>query len=204
MRQLSSKLTYANVISTLCLFLLLGGGAYAALKLPKNSVGTKQLKKNAVTGVKVKNHSLTAQDFRAGQLPAGKEGSAGPKGEPGPLVETLPSGKTEHGFYAIASTRASGSSFEPGTSISYPIPLAFSPTIHIVATGGSASAECPGSEAEPRATAGNLCIYEGRATGGSLEAVKEKTEGKLGILLFFEVAPGANYEFYGSWAVTAP
>ena len=28
------RLTYANVVSTLCLFLLLGGGAYAAFSLP--------------------------------------------------------------------------------------------------------------------------------------------------------------------------
>ena len=33
------RLSYANVVSTLCLFLLLGGGAYAATKLAKNSVG---------------------------------------------------------------------------------------------------------------------------------------------------------------------
>ena len=39
MRTLRDKLTYANVISTLCLFILLGGGAYAASQLPKNSVG---------------------------------------------------------------------------------------------------------------------------------------------------------------------
>jgi hypothetical protein len=58
------KLTYSNVVSTLCLFILLGGGAYAAAKLPKNSVGTKQLKKNAVKGPKVKNRSLTKVDIR--------------------------------------------------------------------------------------------------------------------------------------------
>ena len=40
-----SKLTYANVVSTLCLFLVLGGtGAYAASQLAKNSVGPGQLK----------------------------------------------------------------------------------------------------------------------------------------------------------------
>jgi hypothetical protein len=69
------KLTYSNVISTVCLFLLLGGGAaYAASSLGKNSVGTKQLKNNAVTGSKVKNGSLLAQDFKSGQLPAGAQG----------------------------------------------------------------------------------------------------------------------------------
>jgi hypothetical protein len=56
-------LNYSNVVSTICLFILLGGGAYAAVKLPKNSVGTKQLKKNAVKGSKVADGSLTAADI---------------------------------------------------------------------------------------------------------------------------------------------
>jgi len=37
------RVTYANVVATLALFLALGGGAYAAFKLPANSVGTRQL-----------------------------------------------------------------------------------------------------------------------------------------------------------------
>jgi hypothetical protein len=56
-------LNYSNVVSTICLFILLGGGAYAAGKLPKNSVGTKQLKKNAVKGSKVADGSLTSADI---------------------------------------------------------------------------------------------------------------------------------------------
>jgi hypothetical protein len=71
------KLSYANVMSTLCFFLLLGGSAYAAGQLGKNSVGTKQLKKNAVTGAKVKDGSLFASDFKSGQLPAGAPGAPG-------------------------------------------------------------------------------------------------------------------------------
>lgn len=39
----------AFVLSLLALFVALGGTTYAAATLPKNSVGTKQLKKNAVT-----------------------------------------------------------------------------------------------------------------------------------------------------------
>lgn len=78
------KLTYANVIATLALFLALGGGAaYAASDLGKNSVGAKQLKKNAVTGAKVKDGSLLAADFKAGQLPAGERGPQGLPGAPG-------------------------------------------------------------------------------------------------------------------------
>jgi hypothetical protein len=69
MRRLRGKLTYANVVSTLCLFLLLGGGAaFAAIQLPKNSVGTKQLKKNSVIGSKVKDGSLTGADINLSML----------------------------------------------------------------------------------------------------------------------------------------
>jgi len=76
-----AKLTYANVIATLALFLALGGGAaFAAAQLAKNSVGAKQLKRDAVTAAKVKDGSLLAKDFKAGQLPAGERG---PQGAPG-------------------------------------------------------------------------------------------------------------------------
>src|SRR5947209_10673964 len=68
MRRLRPRLTYANVVSTLCLFILLGGGAYAASKLPAHSVGTKQLKKNAVNGSKVRDHTLTGADVVASTL----------------------------------------------------------------------------------------------------------------------------------------
>jgi hypothetical protein len=62
------KLTYANVVSTVCLFLLLGGRAYAATKLPKNSVGTKQIKDGAVTGKKVAAHTLTGNNLNLSTL----------------------------------------------------------------------------------------------------------------------------------------
>lgn len=58
MSRITKRLTYANVIATLALFLALGGASYAAFKLPKKSVGTRQLKPEAVTGAKVKAGSL--------------------------------------------------------------------------------------------------------------------------------------------------
>jgi hypothetical protein len=84
MTTLRARLSYANLVATLALFIALGGGAYAASQVKKNSVGTKQLKKNAVRTGKVKNGSLLAADFRAGQLPSGPQG---PKGVPGPKGE---------------------------------------------------------------------------------------------------------------------
>jgi hypothetical protein len=63
------KLTYPNVVSTLCLVLLLGGGAaYAAGHLGKNTVGPKQLKKNAVTTAKIKNEAVTGGKVKKGTL----------------------------------------------------------------------------------------------------------------------------------------
>ncbi len=43
------RLTYANVVATIALFLALGGGAWAALRLPANSVGTRELKQRSIT-----------------------------------------------------------------------------------------------------------------------------------------------------------
>lgn len=81
--RLRKRLSYANVVSTICLFLVLGGGAYAATKLPKNSVGSKQIKDGQVKSVDVKNASLLEQDFMPGQLPQGEQGPTGLAGEDG-------------------------------------------------------------------------------------------------------------------------
>ncbi len=63
-------LTYANVMVTLLAFVVLfGGGAYAASKLGKDSVGTKQLKDDAVKTAKVKDRTLKANDLAAGVIP---------------------------------------------------------------------------------------------------------------------------------------
>ncbi len=69
MKRLRGKLTYANVVSTIALFVAVGGAtAFAATHLAKNSVGTAQLKANAVTGAKVKNGSLSGTDVNAATL----------------------------------------------------------------------------------------------------------------------------------------
>lgn len=73
------RLTYANAMASIAVFVALGGGAYAAVKLPAKSVGAKQIKKgavtgtkiarNAITGKKVKNRSLTGADINLTNLP---------------------------------------------------------------------------------------------------------------------------------------
>src|SRR3954451_17053543 len=83
---------HSTLIAYIALFCALGGGAYAAVKLPSNSVGTKQLKAGAVTGDKVKDASLQAPDFAPGQLPAGAQGPAGPPGAKGETGAQGPAG----------------------------------------------------------------------------------------------------------------
>jgi len=60
------------------------GHAAGKFFLPNNSVGNGQLKHDAVTTGKVKNHTLLAVDFKKGQLPTGPPGPQGPAGLPGP------------------------------------------------------------------------------------------------------------------------
>jgi len=92
--RLLSHLSYANVVSTICLFLVLGGTAYAATTLPNNSVGSAQLKANAVTSEKVKDGALLRKDFKAGQLLAGPRGPVGSPGAQGPAGPQGPQGSS--------------------------------------------------------------------------------------------------------------
>src|SRR4051812_20827112 len=75
----------ALAVAMLSLAVALGGTSYAATKLPKNSVGNPQIKRNAVTGDKVKDASLFSNDFAPGQIPKGPKGDTGGPGVAGPL-----------------------------------------------------------------------------------------------------------------------
>jgi hypothetical protein len=84
MSKLRAQLSYANVMATIAVFIALGGASYAALKLPKNSVGTKQLKKGAVSLDKIKRSAQTSLKGQQGEK--GEQGLQGPKGDQGPGV----------------------------------------------------------------------------------------------------------------------
>jgi hypothetical protein len=92
-----------NAVGYLALFVALGGVSYAAVSLPAGSVGTRQLRANAVTGAKIapsavtgsdirngslsgsdiRNGTLSASDFRSSSLPQGPPGEPGSPGQPG-------------------------------------------------------------------------------------------------------------------------
>jgi hypothetical protein len=76
----------------------LRGAAYNAV-VPRNSVGTLQLQRNAVKAAKIApnavrtghvlNVSLLVDDFKTGQIPQGPKGDKGDKGAPGATSITV-------------------------------------------------------------------------------------------------------------------
>jgi hypothetical protein len=97
---LRSNLNYANVMATIAVFVALGGGAYAAVSLPANSVGKKQIRSNAVDGTKLTRGSVDTDELEADSVTrsrlspwarrrltedgrTGATGARGPQGPPG-------------------------------------------------------------------------------------------------------------------------
>jgi hypothetical protein len=73
MKHARKRLTYANVMSSLAVFLVLGGAtAFAASQLGKNSVGSKQLKNNAVTSAKIKKNAITTAKVKKAAITGAK------------------------------------------------------------------------------------------------------------------------------------
>jgi hypothetical protein len=69
------RLSYANVMATLALFVALGGVGYAASKLPRDSVGAKQIKENAVRASEQAPDSVDGSNLIDGSVGAGDLGS---------------------------------------------------------------------------------------------------------------------------------
>ncbi len=200
--------TPAIVIACLALTVALGGTGYAAIVLPANSVGTKQLKNNAVNSIKVANGSLLKADFKAGQIPAGATGPEGPAGPAGPagaagpagpFPDALPAGKTIRGAFNIGATAAAAGALA-NSSISFVWPLTTAPTVRVVLQGAAAPTECPGNATSPQAQSGFLCIYEESRTnsvGVTLNAVQ-----RFGATIFTNSSAAGGFFSYGAWAVT--
>ena len=95
----------AMVVALLALFVAMVGTGYAAFKLPKNSVGTKQVKKNAITKAKIKKDAVTGAKVKAGSL-SGTDIDLNSLG-------TVPSANTANSLAAAEPTHFVGLPGEP-------------------------------------------------------------------------------------------
>lgn len=95
------KLTYANVVASVALFLSLTGGAYAAATITGSNV-----KNGTLTTADIKDKTLLARDFKTGQLPSGAQGAPGQPGAPGPQgpqgLQGTPGADGKNGATSIA------------------------------------------------------------------------------------------------------
>jgi hypothetical protein len=192
----------ALVISIVAIFVALGGTGYAAIKITG-----KQIKDSSLTGKDVKNRSLTKKDFKGSVTgprgAQGAQGGTGPTGPAGPFTDTLPSGKTLRGVYLIQGrSTAAGASY--GDAVSFAFTLSSSPTAHVVPFVGPRPPGCPGTDSDPQASPGHLCVYEtdrANATPPDLSTSRPR----FGFEYTVDT-PTTATAFYakGSWAVTAP
>jgi hypothetical protein len=215
------RLSYANVVATLALFIALGGGAYAATKLPKNSVGPTQLRRNAVTSGKVKDGSLHRQDFATKDLatlrgptgPTGVTGATGPKGDKGAVGSlsadsSIASGQTIRGVFGMGKVVALNEEVVRGVALPVPAPTALD-TSHVNVAGGiddPTSSICTGSYADPTAPSGYACLYPAiMVNATALQAsVPSGLPTRFGFTFAYFGAAAGFSNVSGSWAYTAP
>jgi hypothetical protein len=169
----------------------------------------------------------------------GKEGKPGKDGKTG-FTKTLPSGATETGVWEISRFGEVSLVSPLLATIPFTIPLAAeldASHVHFVGreewkkeNGQTPPSACAGTEPEPRATEGSLCVYEADHSGLSTTeelgiGVKEGTDtanaaidlptgigpvvgeqgaAPSGAMLALQAHGSENHLSYGTWAVTAP
>src|SRR3954447_13520154 len=116
-RRLRERLTYANVTATLALFIALGGTSYAALSLPRDSVGSRQIRAGAVHSSEVKDRSVRLSDISVSARKSlrGAVGPAGPPGAQGASAAKYFAVMNANGTLARGSATSGGSGGGPGS-----------------------------------------------------------------------------------------
>jgi hypothetical protein len=200
-------------VALAALFFALGGTAYAALGGIPDSHGVihacfktktgalRVMPAGAKCGKRERALSWNQQGQTGKAGPRGAPGLPGPSGQPGPFPGVLPRGITVRGNWAGGSS-AGGTSYE---SISFGFTFGSAPTFHYVPGPVSVPAGCSGgTNVDPTAQPGNLCLYSNGFPINTLGAVVTGAPNVWGAL--FTVSSIANSTFAdgGTWAATSP
>jgi hypothetical protein len=123
---LRDKLTYSNLMSSVAVFVAIGGTSYAATKLPRDSVGQRQLKANSVGAAELRARAVTSSKIRNGTVAVDDlhrltrdalKGDPGPMGPSGvPLRSSLNSAGTQVAGNAASSATVALGKFIVGFS----------------------------------------------------------------------------------------
>jgi len=228
--RLRSKFSYANVMATIAVFLMLTGIGYAVAALPKKSVGPKQLKNGAVRTKKIKKSAVNASKIKQGAV--GRSEIASGAVNTGkisnqsvtrskiadsaiPLLGTLRTGQTLRGSFNVGAVPG-GAGNEAHNGYSFQFPLANTPTapsanvIDLVANPSANTASCSGvsggNQQTPNAAGGQLCIYiTGKTNLDATTPVEVENTSRLGFgIAAHSGVAVTEYLATGFWAVTAP
>src|SRR3954447_17095989 len=163
-RDLRSRLTYANVMASLAVFVALGGTSYAVTQLPRNSVGASQIKRDAVRSPEIRNGSLRLGDFGASTREArrGQRGAAGP---PGPAAAKFFAAVTAAG--ATPRGNATSASHTSVGSGSYTVGFGqnVSACVYSATLGSTDATTVPGGRVSVRDDGGNVGVQTYDAAG---------------------------------------
>jgi hypothetical protein len=229
LKRLRSKLTYANVMATIAVFLVLTGIGFAVAKLPRKSVGNKQLKNNAVTSKKIHKDAVNASKIKTGavgrsEIASGAVSTSEISNQAVtrnkiadsaiPLLGTLRTGQTLRGSFNIGGAPG-GAGVESHQGYSFQFPFNNSPTsgaanvIDLIANPTGTTANCSGLSGgngqTPNAAAGQLCIYITGKSNLGATPVELENNSRLGFGLVANSGAGmGEYLATGFWAATAP
>ena len=229
LKRLRSKLTYANVMATIAIFFVLTGIGFAVAKLPRKSVGNKQLKNNAVTSKKIHKDAVNAPKIKTGavgrsEIASGAVSTSEISNQAVtrnkiadsaiPLLGTLRTGQTLRGSFDIGGGDAGAGAQTTRDGESFQFPLNNAPTANTVIDASVVSptftSNCTGlsggNQQTPSAAAGQLCVYiTFKSANFTSLAVDAGALTRLGFGLTADFSSGAlSSQVIGQWAVTAP
>ena len=152
---MSRHVTHSNLMATAAVFIALGGTSYAAARLARDSVGSKQIRTGAVGASEIRRGAVSSRDIRNGSVrvrdlsSTTRDALRGPTGPIGPIG---PAGPASAPYFASVDAtghttagNATGNRFTSGTNA---YRLAFSRSLDGCAATATLATAAPEGEAD--------------------------------------------------------